>query len=297
MSDLTYCGYVALVGRPNVGKSTLLNTLLEQKLSITSRKPQTTRHRILGISTEKTHQFIYVDTPGIHGQVNKAVNRLMNKAADYALFDVDSIVFVIEGTRLQDDDMRVLEKLKRTDTPVVLAINMVDKIKDKSVILPHIEKMKASHEFKHIIPLSAKTGFNVDQLKQTLNSMLPQGPHLFSSEQITDRPTKFLLAEFVREKVFRLCGQELPYSVTVDIENVERSKDVCRIDALILVDKENHKRMIIGKGGRKLKEIGTAARADIENLLETKVFLKLWVKVKQGWSDDERVLKQLGYDD
>lgn len=292
----TYCGYIALVGRPNVGKSTLLNQILKQKLSITSRKPQTTRHSILGISTDEIYQYIYVDTPGIHQAVKKSLNRLMNKSATNVLRDVDAIVFLIDACQWTDEDEYVLKLVKQAGVPCVLAINKIDKLKDKDTLLPTIEALRSLHEFKTIIPISARTGLQVDELQAKLKEFMPEGPHLFASDQVTDRPTRFLCAELLREKIFRLCGQELPYSTTVEIESFKEEDGLVLIHALILVDKANHKRMIIGERGQKLKEIATSARIDMEKLLDAKVMLKCWCKVKAGWSDDERILQQLGYD-
>lgn len=292
----SYCGYIALVGRPNVGKSTLLNCILQQKVSITSKKPQTTRHSILGICTEGDYQFVYVDTPGIHQGNKKAMNRMMNKTAISVLRDVDVIAFLVDGTHWKEEDEYVLSLVKQAKVPSLLVVNKVDKIDDKDQLLPWMEQMSAKHEFAAIIPISAKTGMQVDELQAKLQAYLPEGPHLFPDDQLTDRPTKFLCAELVREKIFRFCGQELPYSVTVDIESFKDEGALVRIHALILVDKDNHKRMIIGDKGQKLKEIATTARIDMEKLLGKKVFLQCWCKVKSGWSDDERILKQLGYD-
>lgn len=293
----SYCGYIALVGRPNVGKSTLLNCILEQKISITSRKPQTTRHRILGIRTEGDYQFVYVDTPGIHqSQSKKAMNRLMNKTAISVLRDVDVAAFLVEGTHWEEEDEYVLSLIKQAKVPCILVINKVDKVSDKAQLLPWIDNISQKHEFASIIPISAKTGLQVDELQSKLQEYLPEGPHLFPDDQLTDRPVKFLCAELLREKIFRFCGQELPYSVTVDIESFKEEDNLIRIHALILVEKENHKRMIIGDKGKKLKEMATDARKDMERLLEKKVFLQCWCKVKSGWADNERILKQLGYD-
>ena len=292
----TYCGYIALVGRPNVGKSTLLNRILEQKLSITSRKPQTTRHSIIGIRTEGDYQFIYVDTPGIHQGSKKTMNRMMNKTAISVLRDVDTIAFLVDGSHWEEEDEYVLELIKNVNVPCFLIINKVDKIVDKSKLLPWLEIMSKRHNFTGIIPISAKTGIQVDTLQDKLRTVLPEGPHLFAEDQFTDRSTRFLCAEMVREKIFRLCGQELPYSATVDIESYKDEGELIRIHVLILVDKENHKRMIIGDKGSKLKEIASTARVEMEKLLGKKVFLQCWCKVKSGWSDDERLLKQLGYD-
>lgn len=292
----SYCGYIALIGRPNVGKSTLLNRILHQKLSITSRKPQTTRHSILGIETVDEYQYVYVDTPGIHQGSKKTMNRMMNKTAKSVLRDVDVIAFIVDGTHWNEEDEYVLHLIKQAKVPCILVINKVDKITDKTQLLPFIEKMNQLHEFSKIIPLSAKTGTQVEELEELLKEYLPEGPHLFDDDQLTDRPVRFLCAELLREKIFRLCGQELPYATTVEIESFKEEDNLVRIHALILVEKENHKRMIIGDKGQKLKEMATSARVDMENLLGKKVFLQCWCKVKSGWADDERVLKQLGYD-
>lgn len=294
----SYCGYTAIIGRPNVGKSTLLNQILQQKLSITSRKPQTTRHTILGIQTVGDYQTVYVDTPGIHQGVKKTLNQMMNKAAKRVLHDVDAVVVVIDCTRWTEDDEYVFSLLQHVEAtvPCFLVINKVDLFADKAQLLPYIESLSQRHPFTDIIPLSAKTGAQVAQLERCLQRVLPEGPHLFDSEQYTDRSVKFLCAELLREKIFRLCGQELPYTTTVDIESYHDEGNLVRIHALILVERENHKRMIIGDKGEKMKAMATSSRLDMEQLLGKKVFLQCWCKVKSGWSDDERVLKQLGYD-
>lgn len=292
----SYCGYIALVGRPNVGKSTLLNHMVQQKLSITSKKPQTTRHSILGIRTEDAYQFVYVDTPGIHQGNKKAMNRMMNKTAIRVLGDVDVVAFVVDGTHWNEEDEYVLGLIKQSKVPCILVVNKVDKIVDKAQLLPWIEQISQRHDFAAIIPVSAKTGVQVDELQEKFVGYLPEGPHLFPDDQLTDRPIKFLCAELLREKIFRFCGQELPYAVTVDIESFKDEGNLVRIHALILVEKENHKRMVIGDKGQKLKEMATSARMDMEKLLDKKVFLQCWCKVKSGWADDDRILKQLGYD-
>lgn len=292
----TYCGYIALVGRPNVGKSTLLNRILQQKLSITSSKPQTTRHSILGICTEGDYQFVYVDTPGIHQGSKKTMNRMMNKTAISVLRDVDIIAFLVDGTHWQEEDEYVLRLIEKAEAPCFLLVNKVDKIADKATLLPWLETMSQRYHFTEIIPISAKTGVQVDILQEKLQKLLPEGPHLFPEDQFTDRSIRFLCAELLREKIFRLCGQELPYSTNVEIESYKEEGDLIRIHALILVDKENHKRMVIGDKGSKLKEMASTARIDMEKMLGKKVFLKCWCKVKSGWSDNERLLKQLGYD-
>lgn len=291
-----YCGYIALVGRPNVGKSTLLNQILQQKVSITSRKPQTTRHSIVGIQTDGPYQCVYVDTPGIHAIRKKTMNHMMNKTAITVLRDVDAIAFVVEALQFREEDDYVLNLIKQAAIPCFLVVNKIDKVPEKASLLPFIEAMSARHSFNAIIPLSAKNGMQVDALQTQLRALLPEGPHLYDDDQFTDRSTRFLCTELLREKIFRFCGQELPYSTAVEIESYQDEGGLVRIHGLILVDKESHKRMIIGERGSKLKEIATSARKDMENLIGKKVFLQCFCKVKSGWSDDERVLKQLGYD-
>jgi GTPase len=288
-------GFVAIVGRPNVGKSTLLNRLIGQKLSITSRKPQTTRHRISGIHTDADTQYIFVDTPGFQRKHVNALNRALNRAVTETLADVDVIILVIEALRFGPADEEML-RLLPPDKPVLLAINKIDRQPDKTRLLPFIRDVAARRSFAEIIPLSAKQGVQMDALLSAVRPLLPEGPSLFAEEQITDRTTRFLAAEFIREKIFRQSGEELPYAVSVIIELWEEVDNLTRIHAAIVVDKPNHKAMIIGKQGDKLKRIGTDARLDLEKLLGTKVFLNLWVKVRSGWADDQAMLKQLGYE-
>jgi len=292
----TYCGYIALVGRPNVGKSTLLNRILQQKVSITSQKPQTTRHSIIGVQTEGDYQYVYVDTPGIHQGSKKTMNRMMNKTAIRVLRDVDMIAFLVDKTQWTEEDDYILQLIKNADVPAFLLINKVDKLADKEKLLPWISEISQRHEFASIVPISARTGFQVETLHALFQKNLPEGPHLFDEDQLTNRSTRFMCAELLREKIFRLCGQELPYSTNVDIEEFKEEEALIRISALILVEKENHKRMIIGEKGSKLKIMATSARLDMERLLGKKVFLRCFCKVKSGWSDDERLLQQLGYD-
>jgi GTP-binding protein Era len=287
---------VAIIGRPNVGKSTLLNQLMQQKLSITSRKPQTTRHRIVGVHTMDNYQTVYVDTPGIHSRETNTLNRLMNQAALSVLGDVDVVVVVVDCTRWTEDDEDVFSLLPQVSVPCYLVVNKVDKLADKSALLPLLQRLSEKHAFKEIIPLSAKTGDQVAHLDACLRPLLPESPHLFAADQFTDRSTRFLCAELVREKIFRLCGEELPYSTTVEIESYQETDELITIHALIWVEKSGHKRMIIGEKGAKLKAMATNARLDMEQLLGKRVFLRCWCKVKSGWSDNERLLKQLGYD-
>ncbi|MDH3561416.1 MAG: GTPase Era [Gammaproteobacteria bacterium] len=291
------CGYIALVGRPNVGKSTLLNRLLGQKISITSKRPQTTRHRILGIKTGKTAQFIYVDTPGLHGYSGRAMNRQMNRAASQAMRDVDVVVFIVEGMRWTADDDLVLKELERVRCPVVLAVNKVDLIANKEELLPALQALSGKRSFEQIIPLSATRGDNLEGLEACVEALLPESTPFYPEDQVTDRSERFLVAERVREKLFRKLGKELPYGLTVEIEDFRRAANIIHIHALIWVERQSQKNIVIGKQGRVLKEVGQQARLDIEQLLDSKVNLKLWVKVKEGWADDERALRSLGYAD
>ncbi|MCP5161622.1 MAG: GTPase Era [Hahellaceae bacterium] len=293
----TRCGFVAIVGRPNVGKSTLLNRILGQKLSITSRKPQTTRHQILGIKTEGDLQIIYVDTPGLHREEVKAINRYMNKAASSALKDVDAVVFLVDRHRWTEEDEWVLEKIKRVSCPVILAVNKVDQIADRAVLLPFIQDMSSKMNFDAIVPLSAKQGHNVDRLESLIGTYIPEGVHHYPEDQITDRTQRFLAAELVREKIMRQLGAEVPYSVSVEIEEFKAENNILHIGALILVERQGQKKIIIGDNGEKLKTIGRDARLDMEKMFESKVMLRLWVKVKSGWADSDRALKSLGYTD
>ncbi|GAB0152535.1 MULTISPECIES: GTPase Era [Marinobacterium] len=297
MSESTQrCGYVAIVGRPNVGKSTLLNRILGQKLSITSRKPQTTRHQILGIKTEDDLQVVYVDTPGLHkDDKGKALNRFMNRTASEALRHVDLVVFMIDRTAWTEEDQLVLDKLEHLHCPVILAVNKVDQLKDKEALLPQLEELAAKRHFDVIIPISAEKGHNVERLEQEVESRIPEGVHLFPEDQITDRSSRFVAAELVREKLMRNLGEEVPYGTTVEIEEFKHDGRVLHISALILVEREGQKRIVIGDSGAVIKTIGRDARIDMEKMFDTKVMLNLWVKVKRGWSDNERALQSLGY--
>ncbi|WP_105254899.1 GTPase Era [Pseudoalteromonas sp. T1lg75] len=291
-----HCGMVAIVGRPNVGKSTLLNKILEQKVSITSRKPQTTRHRIMGIHTEDNYQTVYVDTPGLHVEEKRAINRLMNRAASSSIGDVELIIFVVEGTHWTNDDEMVLNKVCAGKTPVLLVMNKTDQVKDKDLIPKHMLWLSEKGNFVGIIPVSAKNNRNLDLVKQEVRKCLPEGDFYFPEDYVTDRSMRFMAAEIVREKLMRFMGDELPYSVTVEIEQFKwQDNGVWQINALILVERETQKRMVIGNKGEKLKTIGREARRDLEDMLDNKVFLELWVKVKSGWADDERALRSLGY--
>ena len=299
MTETTFkSGYVAIIGRPNVGKSTLINRVLGQKLCITSRRPQTTRHRILGIKTEDDSQLIYVDTPGLHTDGKRAMNRYLNRAAASSIDDVDVILFVVDGLNWNDDDEQVLERLKsNANAPVILVLNKVDKLSDKAMLLPHIEKITQSYDFAKVLPISARKGINVDELEIEIKQLVPEGELIFPEDQFTDRSARFLAAELVREKLFRQLGQELPYSLTVEIEQYKQEDKLIRIGAVIYVERSGQKSIVIGKKGELLKAVGREARIEMESLFESKVFLELWVKVRDGWSDNERMLKNLGYND
>lgn len=294
----TYCGFIAIVGRPNVGKSTLLNTLLGQKVSITSRKPQTTRHRIMGIDTKDAYQAIYVDTPGLHIEEKRAINRLMNRAASSAIGDVELVIFVVEGTHWTPDDQMVVNKLRKSQSPVLLVINKIDNVIDKTCLLPHMTFLSQQMHFMDIVPISAEKGFNIETIASIVQRCLPEGPHHFPEDYITDRSQRFMAAEIIREKLMRFLGEELPYSVTVEIERfTENQRGGYDINGLILVEREGQKKMVIGNKGQKIKTIGIEARHDMEKAFNNKVHLELWVKVKTGWADDERALHSLGYSD
>ncbi|ATX77355.1 MAG: GTPase Era [Reinekea forsetii] len=293
----TQCGFVAIVGRPNVGKSTLMNHLLGQKISITSRKPQTTRHQITGIWTEEQTQIVFVDTPGMHRGQEKAINRVMNKAADSALNDVDAVLMVVDRTVWSDEDQWVLDKLDGIKAPVILIINKVDHLENKQSLLPHLEQVNKKYPFADVIPVSALQGHNLDTLIKVLSAKIPAGLFHFPEDQVTDRSQRFMAAEIIREKIMRQLGAELPYSTAVEIEQFEFEDRILHIHGLILVERSGQKRIVIGDKGERIKKVGQEARVDMENLFETKVMLNLWVKVKGGWADDERALKSLGYYD
>ena len=295
MNDISRCGYVAIVGRPNVGKSTLLNHILGQKLAITSRKPQTTRHNMLGIKTEGAVQAIYVDTPGLHKNNEKALNRYMNRSASSALRDVDVVVFVVDRTRWTDEDELVLEKIRGVKCPLIVAVNKADQLEDKAELLPHLQWLAEQLPNAEIVPISALHAQNLDTLENLVNERLPENEHFFPEDQITDRSSRFLAAELVREKIMRQLGAELPYQITVEVEEFKQEGRILHIHALILVEREGQKKILIGNKGERIKRIGQDARRDMETLFDSKVMLNLWVKVKGGWSDDERALRSLGY--
>ena len=288
-------GTIAIVGRPNVGKSTLLNRLIGEKISIVSRKAQTTRHRIMGILTRPDAQFVFVDTPGFQTRHTNALNRAMNRGVKQALSDVDVVVFVMDADHFDARDKTVVDLLPE-DRPVVLAINKVDQCKDKSKLLPLLSDMADRYPFAAIVPVSAARGNQLDDLLAEVRKHLPNDELLYGEDEITDKSERFLAAEYIREKLFRLVGDELPYAATVEIEKFEVEGALRRINAAIVVDRDGHKGIVIGKGGATLKRIATEARQDMERLFDGKVYLEVFVKVKSGWTDDERLLKSLGYE-
>lgn len=292
-----HCGYVAIVGRPNVGKSTLLNHLMGFKLSITSRKPQTTRHNVLGILTEEECQMIFVDTPGIHSQQDKALNRYMNRAAGSAIKDVDVIVFVVDRDKWSEGDEMVAQRVFQQQLPVIIAVNKTDRVEEKATLIPSLEALTTRFPQAEIVPIAALQGHNLERLKERIRVKMPVADFFYPEDQVTDRSQRFIAAELVREKITRQLGAELPYEITVEIEEWRREERILHISALILVERDGQKKIIIGEGGQRLKKIGQQARQDMETLFDTKIMLNLWVKVKAGWSDDERALKSLGYND
>lgn len=293
----TFCGYVAIVGRPNVGKSTLINRILGEKLSITSRKPQTTRHRILGVKTVGLVQTIYVDTPGMHIREVRALNRYMNKVARQSLKDVDAVIFMIDSLKWTEEDQMVFELVKELRCPVILVVNKTDTVLEKPLLLPHLQTLHAKFNFAEVIPVSAKRGTNVEVLENKIAALLPHNPHYFPEEQMTDQTPRFRMAELIREKLVRTLGEEMPYATTVEIEQYKPKANIPLVSAIIWVERDGQKPIVIGKHGERLKEIGIRSRVDIEKLLQKKINLQLWVKVRGGWSDDERALKSLGYID
>jgi len=291
------CGYVALIGRPNVGKSTLMNHLLGQKISITSRKPQTTRHRILGISSTEAGQAIYLDTPGMHNNQKRALNRYLNRTAETTLAGVDLVLWVIDSLSWQDYDETIFSKLRASGLPVILVVNKIDRIKDKDALLAFLADAQAKFPFRQLIPVSAIKRQNLDALQEQIMALLPKGEPIYPEDQITDRPERFLAAEIVREKLTRRLGDELPYSLTVEIEKYDDLPQLTKIYAVIWVERSSQKSIVIGKTGEMLKKVGTDARKDIEVLIDKKVYLQCWVKVKKGWSDSERALQNLGFNE
>ncbi|HTM63380.1 MAG TPA: GTPase Era [Gammaproteobacteria bacterium] len=293
---VTKSGYAAIIGRPNVGKSTLMNAILGEKVSITSPKPQTTRWQILGVKIVDDTQIIFVDTPGINREQKRAMNRYLNKIASSVLKDADVIVFMIDAVSWRGEDDLVLEKLKHTDKPVILAINKIDLVKDKGELLPLIERLQEKYEFKHIVPISALDDDNLAALESAIVKFMPPGPMLFPEDQITDKSERFQVAEIIREKLIQNTEEELPYAVSVEIEEYKQTEELTEISAVIWVERQGQKIIIIGKKGARLKKVGIQARRDIEKVTGNKVFLRLWVKIKENWTDDDRALRSLGYE-
>ena len=290
-------GFAAVLGRPNVGKSTLVNCLLGRKLSIVSRRPQTTRHRILGIKTTSTHQLVYIDTPGIHRAAGTALNRYMNRAAVSALDGGDVVVFVVEATRWREDDERVLRRIQDTQRPAIIAISKVDRVRDKSLLLPFIAEVSRRTGFDEVIPLSAHRRINTDLLETRIVDLLPVGAALFPDDQWSDRNEVFMSAELIREQLTERLNQELPYGLSVEIEGFSDAVDPVRVAAVVWVERRSHKPIVVGREGSTLKSVGTRARREIQSMLGRRVHLELWVKVRTGWSDDEQALMRMGYAD
>ena len=295
-AEVTRCGLVAIVGRPNVGKSTLLNRLLGQKLSITSRKPQTTRHRILGIKTESGSQAIYVDTPGLHVRRVGALNRYMNRAASETIKDVDVVIWVVDANRWTADDDHVWSLVEPTQARLIVAVNKIDMLAARTELLPILARVSASTGGVEQIPISARGGDNVDKLEQLVSDLLPRGPAQFPADQLTDRSSRFVASEFIREQFINRLGQEVPYKLSVEIEYFEQRAERIDIGAVVWVERASQKGIIVGKQGHLMKAVGSQARHQLSELFETPVNIRLWAKVKPGWSDDQSALKSLGYD-
>lgn len=292
----THCGTVSIVGRPNVGKSTLLNKLIGQKLSITAHKPQTTRHSIIGVKTEDKLQIIYVDTPGIHVDGKRALNQVLNRTASSALHDVDAVLMLVQAMVWNDDDKRSFELVCKSGTPFYLVVNKVDTVKKKSELLPYLTALPQHDALQDVLLISARSGDGVDQLESAVARHMPEAAFQFGEDDLTDRSSRFLASEAVREQLTRFLSAELPYALSVEIEQFEESPALLRIGAVIWVEKQSQKGIIIGKGGERLKEVGSRARKSMEVLFGCKVYLQMWVKVKEGWADDERALRSLGYE-
>ena len=295
MNPKTKSGYVSIVGKTNAGKSTLLNNILGQKIAITSRKPQTTRHRFLGIKTEGLNQIIFIDTPGFHSGQKRALNRYMNKVASNAMRGVDIVLYVVDSLKWGEEDFSRVQSISE-ETTIILVVNKVDKLEEKNLLLPFIEERSKEDIFSNIIPISALKDIGIDELLNSICNKLPEGDHLYPEDQVTDISEKFLASEIIREKCINRLGDELPYRISISIERFSELKGITHIDSAIFVEKESQKGMLIGKSGSQLKAIGTSSRKELEKLLDTKVMLKTWVKVKSGWSDNESLLPSMGYD-
>jgi len=295
-NNQTYCGYVTILGRPNVGKSTLLNNLVGQKLSITSRKPQTTRRHTIGVNTDENHQIIYIDTPGLQESPTNAMNRYMNKEATNALAGIDVLVYVVEALKWTALDEHILNLIKDKTAPIILAVNKMDKVKDKEEMLPFLKKLSGKINFKEIIPISALSRKSLKSLEVSIKKLLPAGTFQYPEDQITDKSQRYFAAEFIREKLIKRLGEELPYTTTVTIDAFVEKENIIHIDAIIWVATKGQKTIVIGQKGAGLKAVGEQARKDMEHMFESKVFLRTWVKVKDKWMDNELAIKQLGFD-
>jgi GTP-binding protein Era len=295
MDNCERSGVVAIIGRPNVGKSTLQNQVLGKKLSITSRKPQTTRQRIIGIKTEGDSQVVYVDTPGLHQGEKKALNRYMNRVARSTLQEVDVVVFIVQALQWTSQDEAILSYLADVTVPVVLVVNKIDLVKNKAELLPYVEMVSSKFPFQQIIPISAKQALQVDVFESQIDELLLSGPMMYPADQVTDRSDRFIVTEFVREKLTRQLGEELPYSLAVTVDVMEEEASILRVACVIWVEKSSQKQIVIGHKGARIKQVGITAREDLERYFDKQVFLQLWVKIKTGWSDDSQSLTDFGY--
>lgn len=294
-TQTTHAGMVAIAGRPNVGKSTLVNALVGEKVSIVTPKPQTTRHRIIGLITENNVQMALVDTPGMHGKKTSALNRVMNETAVASLAGIDLILYVVEAGQWRDDDQRALAAIRRAGVPVALVVNKTDQIDNKNKLLPFIEQLNAEHEFAFVVPISARRCDNLDALTTEMATRMPEGPYLFPEDEYTDRNLRFIVAEVVREKLMLFLQQELPYSIAIEIESFETGEEQTHIHACIWVARDNHKSIVIGRQGQMLKKVGQSARRELVQQLGRRVDLRLWVKVRANWIDNEASVRDLGH--
>ena len=290
-----YCGYISIIGKPNVGKSSIINKILEKKVSITSRKSQTTRNNILGVKTDQNKQMIFIDTPGMHIKSQRTMNKILNKSAQSIVEDSDLVLFVVQRLTIDEEDKSIISKLRDTNSLTICVINKIDQIKNKNELLPFIEQLTTEYGFDSIIPISAETGQNLDELINLIKKNLPENDHIYDEElSISDNRNRFMISELIREKIIRKLGDELPHDTYVDIEDIKEKKDIMHINATIFVNRQSQKQIVIGSGGKNLKIIGEQARADIEEFLKTKVFLKTWVKVKKNWNTDTSFIHSLG---
>ena len=290
-----YCGYISIIGKPNVGKSSIINKILEKKVSITSRKSQTTRNNILGVKTDQNKQMIFIDTPGMHIKSKRTMNKILNKSAQSIVEDSDLVLFVVQRLTIDEEDKSIISKLRDTNSLTICVINKIDQIKNKNELLPFIEQLTTEYGFDSIIPISAETGQNLDELINLIKKNLPENDHIYDEElSISDNRNRFMISELIREKIIRKLGDELPHDTYVDIEDIKEKKNITHINATIFVNRQSQKQIVIGSGGKNLKIIGEQARADIEEFLKTKVFLKTWVKVKKNWNTDTSFIHSLG---